>query len=231
MPSDVIFCIILPHKLQKQYFVFTTTPTFILQHFYKMTTRFNQAVLALEAIETQSQSLLSLPTIIYPTTTTNVSTDISSITNHQKNQASISITGAPNTGSIITNNIPLRTNNVSTTSSENYCRQVSLTTALAIDQIVQEPLAVDANNDGNDMVCCIRNCKFRTNTNQLRVCAGQKYNCSKFIHSFCYGVLFINKHKMEPLVSNIDEETTKRTQEREDLVSTGIKMVKMVNLI
>jgi hypothetical protein len=56
-------------------------------------------------------------------------------------------------------------------------------------------------------ICCIKNCKHKESTIQLRPCAGQRYNCKKFIHSFCYGVVFIKKHDMQALVNTEENET------------------------
>jgi hypothetical protein len=56
-------------------------------------------------------------------------------------------------------------------------------------------------------VCCIKQCKHKESTAQLRPCAGQRYKCVKFIHSFCYSAIFIRKHAL-PTLSNKEEGIT-----------------------
>jgi hypothetical protein len=56
-------------------------------------------------------------------------------------------------------------------------------------------------------ICCIKACKHKDSTDQLRACAAQRYKCTKFIHSFCYGVLLIRKHAMPSLI-NKEEDIT-----------------------
>jgi hypothetical protein len=49
-------------------------------------------------------------------------------------------------------------------------------------------------------VCCVKTCKHKDSTLHLRPCCGHRYTCKKFIHSYCYGALFIRKHNLESLV-------------------------------
>jgi hypothetical protein len=64
-----------------------------------------------------------------------------------------------------------------------------------------------ANATVPEVVCCIKQCKFKHSTEQLRRCASHPYGCTKFIHSYCYGTQFIVKSNLEPLVDPTDNTT------------------------
>jgi hypothetical protein len=56
-------------------------------------------------------------------------------------------------------------------------------------------------------LCCYRSCKHRTSGDQLRVCAAIKFGCTKFIHSFCYGITLIKKQGCEALIDPVNDRT------------------------
>jgi hypothetical protein len=90
----------------------------------------------------------------------------------------------------------------STTSTKKTTTAVS-----AIDRIAQEPLQLDFVPDEEPPCCAIKGCKLNNSLVQFRTCAAHKWTCKKHNFSFCFGALFIGKHRMEALVNEEDNVT------------------------